>query len=298
MKTQLILIVLIVFSCSFSLAQTSAEMADIAIQGIARDDNNTAKANAQISLTFEFFYFDSNNGNAKVEVGAPQTVSLNTDAFGVFSHVISPAATNNSIFANQQIYLKITEGNVLVSEEKLKHVPYAIAANNGVPTGAIMPFVGATAPIGWVLCDGQSLTNINGAENLIALLGSTNAPDLRAMFLRGVGVNADAQFADNRRDGGVNSTQQDSNMAHNHSVDLTTSNNGEHSHPLKLMNRKFVNDGNSGSTAFNIQAQDGGVSTVKTDLSGIHTHAVSGNTSSEGTESRPINYGVNYIIKL
>ena len=44
MKTQLILIVLIVFSCSFSLAQTSAEMADIAIQGIARDDNNTAKA--------------------------------------------------------------------------------------------------------------------------------------------------------------------------------------------------------------------------------------------------------------
>ncbi|AEL26882.1 tail fiber protein [Cyclobacterium marinum] len=298
MKTQLILIVLIVFSCSFSLAQTSAEMADIAIQGIARDDNNTAKANAQISLTFEFYYLDKNNGNAKVEVGAPETVILNTDAFGVFSHVISPAATNNSIFANQQIYLKITEGNVLVSEEKLKHVPYAISANNGVPTGAIMPFVGSTAPIGWVLCDGQSLTNINGAENLIALLGSTNAPDLRAMFLRGVGVNADAQFADNRRDGGVNSTQQDSNMAHNHSVDLTTSNNGEHSHPLMLMNRRFVNDGNSGSTAFNIQAQDGGVSTVTTDLSGIHTHAVSGNTSSEGTESRPINYGVNYIIKL
>lgn len=298
MKTQLILIVLIVFSCSFSLAQTSAEMADIAIQGIARDDNNTAKANAQISLTFEFFYLDNNNGNAKVEVGAPETVSLNTDAFGVFSHVISPAATNNSIFANQQIYLKITEGNVLVSEEKLKHVPYAIAANNGVPTGAIMPFVGSTAPIGWVLCDGQSLTNINGAENLIALLGSTNAPDLRAMFLRGVGVNADAQFADNRRDGGVNSTQQDSNMAHNHSVDLTTSNNGEHSHPLKLKNRRFENNSNSGSAAFNIQSEDGGVSTVETDLSGVHNHTVSGNTSSEGTESRPINYGVNYIIKL
>lgn len=293
-----ILALLIFFTANFTYAQSSAEIADIAVQGIARDDNNTAKANTTIALTFEFYYLDADNGGNRVTIGNAETVSLATDAFGVFSHILSLPPNNNSIFANQQIYLKITEGNVLVSEEKLKHVPYAIAANNGVPTGSIMPFVGATAPIGWVLCDGQSLTNINGAENLIALLGSTNAPDLRAMFLRGVGVNADAQFADNSRDGGVNSTQQDSNMAHQHSVDLTTSNNGEHSHPLKLMNRKFVNDSNSGSTAFNIQAQDGGVSTVKTDLSGIHTHAVFGNTSSEGTESRPINYGVNYIIKL
>lgn len=300
MKTKFILLMLLMlFTATFNYAQTSAEIADIAVQGIARDNNNTARANTTVNLTFELFYLDANNGNTKVVVGAPETVNLATDAFGVFSHIISPAVNNNPIFANQQVYLKISEGSQIISEEKLKHVPYAIAANNGVPTGSIMPYVGATAPTGWVLCDGSLLTGINGSENLIALLNSNNAPDLRGFFLRGAGTNQVTGYTTNAGPL-LNRPQQDDNLAHNHGAGtLATSSAGEHQHNVP----HSLDDTNLGSirrTAVNRSVAANGVfqTGMPTSIGGAHTHTISGNVSTEGTESRPINYGVNYIIKL
>ena len=52
-----------------------------------------------------------------------------------------------------------------------------------VPPGAIMPFYRATAPNGWVACEGQSAT---AYPNLVAI-GITQIPDLRDQFIRGSG---------------------------------------------------------------------------------------------------------------
>lgn len=296
MRTKFTLLTLIMlFAATYNYAQTSAEIADIAVQGIARDNNNTARANTNINLTFELYYLDANNGNAEVRVGNLETVSIATDAFGVFSHVLNPAATNGAFFANQQLYLRISEGNTPISDEKLKHVPYAVAANNGVPTGSIMPFVGATAPTGWVLCDGSSLTGINGSDNLIALLGSNNAPDLRGFFLRGAGSNGVNGYTANSGPA-LNTRQQDDNLAHNHAAgSLATNTAGAHIHTTSMLNRRFAAGANP---AFNILSSEAGISVVPTSANGDHSHTISGTVSTEGTESRPINYGVNYIIKL
>lgn len=60
-------------------------------------------------------------------------------------------------------------------------------ANGGIPSGALLPFAGSTAPSGWLLCYGQSLLR-SSYPALFAAIGTTygaadgthfNVPDLR-----------------------------------------------------------------------------------------------------------------------
>ena len=53
------------------------------------------------------------------------------------------------------------------------------------PTGSIVPFAGATAPAGWLLCDG--VTSTSGYTVLAAMVGATT-PDLRGRTLIGAGT--------------------------------------------------------------------------------------------------------------
>lgn len=299
MKTKFTtLTLLLLFVASFTYAQTSAEISDIAIQGIARDANNTAKANTAIKLTLEFYYMD---GATSVDISS-FTETVDTDAFGVFSYVVSPDYRDSPLFANHQVYLRISEGlngENIISDEKLKHVPYAIAANNGVPTGSIMPFIGDTAPKGWVMCDGSDLPIDNSADALKELLGGpsvTKAPDLRSLFLRGIGTNSDAQFSANARGSALNTTQQDANLSHLHAVNITTSENGNHNHGIG--NSDTSDDNTVRNAQYNVNSITRGENNFFTQPNGAHAHTVTGNTGAEGTESRPVNYGVNYIIKL
>ena len=72
----------------------------------------------------------------------------------------------------------------------------------GVPTGTILPFMGTTAPTGYLICDGSTY-NISSHSNLANFIkdqfGSYNyfggdgtttfkVPDLRGEFLRGTGT--------------------------------------------------------------------------------------------------------------
>ncbi len=62
---------------------------------------------------------------------------------------------------------------------------------NGVPTGAILPYGGASAPFGWLLCDGSAINRFIYAT-LFATIGTAfgigngsttfNLPDLRGRF--------------------------------------------------------------------------------------------------------------------
>jgi microcystin-dependent protein len=310
MKTKLLLLsILMLFTVTINYAQASASFteAGIAVQGIVRDNNNTALTDGDpITITFTLYYDD--NGSEKT--AHSENYQITPDAFGVFSHVIIYPAEKNPLFSNFNMKLKIeTTINgqaTAISNEPLKYVPYAISANNGVPTGAIMPFVGAEnqVPLGWVLCDGQPLPST--ATKLIAMVG-TNTPNLGGMFLRGAGTNTNPNVNGKNFTGNdgpaVNQTQDDvANLkSHNHGVNLNTATDGAHTHTTMESLRSLQGDGGFGTYlgAFNPAIAGGNTIAAASDDS-KHSHRVTGNTGSSGdnNETRPVNYGVNYIIKL
>jgi hypothetical protein len=306
MKTKnLFLTVVLLFIATLNYAQTSAEASGIAIQGIARDAGNTARINTPITLTFDLYYL---NGTTIVPIGSPVDANLTTDNFGVFSYVLEAGVENNAIMANHQAYLKISESGTTISDEKLNHVPYAIAANNGVPTGSIMPFVGTSSdvPNGWVLCDGQTLPTT--ATKLITMIGN-NAPDLGGMFLRGAGANTNDGYEPN--DGPLlNEIQGDSAGPHAHpdNIEMTVNSN--------LVTGVGVGELKFGAPFTASAGQTPGIGLIQNIINVNTTEdlitLVQGITSPDGTtdktggvqtntgvvETRPVNYGVNYIIKL
>lgn len=67
---------------------------------------------------------------------------------------------------------------------------------NGVPTGAVIPYVGSTAPSQWLLCDGSAVSRTGSTAALFAIIGTSygmgdgsttfNLPDTRQRFPLGL----------------------------------------------------------------------------------------------------------------
>ncbi|QKX05462.1 tail fiber protein [Aquimarina sp. TRL1] len=288
MKTKLLFIVAVLFT-----AVLFAQNTGIAVQGIARDASKTALGNKNLNFVFDI---QISNGTSKYK----ETQNLTTDAFGVFSHVIgtgTPQGTTFSEvdFSTEHLKLVISLDGTVISDQPFHYAPYAYHANNGAPTGAIMPYLGATAPPGWLLCNGTAIPNpsTSGAA-LVALIGN-NTPNLQGMFLRGTGTSP----VNGQSGPGLKATQSDTFKSHNHYVNLTTSSNGSHSHGYDdYAHSDSVADHSDHGTGSG--DDNGNKRTSRTTASaGNHTHTVKGNSNTTGgAETRPVNYGVNYIIKL
>lgn len=275
-------------------AQTNITSSGMSIQGIARDETNAAIANIdQLALVFTVYYLGTGNSE---QVILTKTANVKTDNFGVFSYVLDINQTQYALLSSQSAYLKVVQGSVVFSNEKLQAVPYAIFAQNGVPTGSIMPFIGTIAPNGWLLCNGSVFTDDVTTASLKALLGSTTTPDLRAMFLRG------ADSGNEHSGPTLKTVQQDDMKSHLHNVNLNTNTTGQHDHNTTFANDDYNNSGGpSPGTGLLKDAPFSSTTshTLPTSTDGQHNHNISGNTAATGgTETRPINYGVNYIIKI
>jgi microcystin-dependent protein len=275
-------------------AQTNVTSSGMSIQGIARDENNAAIANIdQLALVFTVYYLNSAGAEVSILI---KSANVKTDNFGVFSYVLDFNEAQYGLISSQSAYLKVVQGSVVFSNEKLQAVPYAIFAQNGVPTGSIMPFIGTVAPIGWLLCDGKPFTDDVTTAKLKALLGSTTTPNLNGMFLRGTGTASTGQTGPT-----LKSVQQDDFKKHIHGVNINTTGGGAHSHVTTFSNDDY--NGNGGSSTNGLTKDTNGTSNydhnLTTSSDGQHTHTVSGDTGNTGgTETRPVNYGVNYIIKI
>lgn len=291
-KIYLVLVLAIGFLSSVNVtAQTNVTSSGLSIQGIARDINNEALANIdQLDLKFEVYYLIGASTTPTNILTALATVKTNN--FGVFSYVVSINQDLSNIISTQSAYLKVSSGSVVFSDEKLQTVPYAIYAQNGVPTGSVMPYLGTTAPNGWLLCDGIVIPSGIIYDKLKTLLGSSYTPDLRAMFLRGAGT------GNGKVGPTLKQVVQDDIKEHLHDVDINTSYDGNHTHNLY-----FSNDDYSGSGGGNSGLEDDSPNIYNisrsTTSAGSHNHYVKGKSANTGgTETRPINYGVNYIIKI
>jgi hypothetical protein len=294
MKTKLLFLtafILLAIASSFAQITTTG----VAIQGIARDAaTNNAITNTTIGLKFTVYY-----GITPVNAITPVSANVATDAFGVFSYTLDVSGIENKIMYDNQLMLKIEQtspSSGVISDEKLNFVPYAVSASNGVPTGSIMPFIGTVAPRGWILCDGRALPGT--ATELIVLLGSSNAPDLRGMFIRGSGGSLTHVGP------ALKAVQEDSLGSHLHEKGTIASTSaGDHTHTSMFYNDDYDGDGGRNDREWGLATDsdiNGGYKPVVTTSSnGAHTHTISGSTAlTGGRETRPVNYGVNYIIKL
>jgi len=295
MKTKLLLLsLLMLFTFTTNYAQTSASQAGIAVQGIARDVNNTAIAEKEVNFIFEIYYNDGQD-----QAVYSKTITLTTDSFGVFSYVLEVDPLKSGEFANRQLLLRITANNQVISNELLRHVPYAISANNGAPMGSIMPYLGDSEPVGWVLCKGQTFASVGKkGDNLKAFLGDpTNVPNLQGMFLRGTGTSPE----NGQAGPALNKPQGEGFKSHFHDKGtLKADNGGEHKHKYMDRWREAMGDDNGDDQDQldnDFRARDTERTTPNFD--GTHAHTISGQTGGEGiNETRPVNHGVNYIIKL
>jgi Microcystin-dependent protein len=157
---------------------------------------------------------------------------------------------------------------------------------NLLPPGTVLPFAGAVPPTGWLLCDGSNVSRTTYAR-LFAVIGTTygagdgsttfGLPDLRGEFIRGLdnGRGVDAGRT-------LGSSQGDENKAHRHQF-LMQRSKGAASSAMPL-----VNGGNN-----NLPFNANGASTVyNSDLSSESLVSSEG-----GSEARPRNVALNYIIK-
>jgi hypothetical protein len=151
------------------------------------------------------------------------------------------------------------------------------------PPGTVVAYMGATAPTGWLLCNGQPISRYAPYDKLYAVIGNScgspnanefNLPDFRGRFLRGwdnaIGRDLDrasrTAMATNGNTGdAIGSIQTDAFKSHTH-TEYRTDPSGA-----------FVDRGGYGWPNYTYPTQSG---------------------ATGGSETRPINAYVNYIIKF
>jgi hypothetical protein len=295
----------------------------IAVQGIARDNDNSAISDE--NMVFTFSIVETNNTELYKE-----TETIRTDNFGIFSHIVSTGSPQgNTVFANidfskQGLKMKVSvnyDGTAIeVYDQPFQYTAYAKyaekakTAEDGVPPGTVVAFMGDDdkIPTGWVKCIGQDITDGIQYAALRAVIGNT-IPDLRARFLRGQGQSSNIDIRIYDETTSVRQYLNQTIVGHKHGVSLTTNTTGNHNHTTSLKTDNISTDGGgTRAYAYDIEGNNAyPTRTPTTSTNGNHNHTVNGDTgdvgviqnggvnlASRGEENRPWTVVVNYIIKL
>ena len=162
----------------------------------------------------------------------------------------------------------------------------SIGSGSLVPTASVFALATSTVPSGYLECDGAAVSRTTYAD-LFAAIGTTygsgngastfNVPDLRGEFIRGWD---NSRGVDSGRT--LGSTQSDENKSHNHTIT-----DPGHNHQVNIN----VYQQGAGPNASTDMANRNGNTTSSTSTTGISLAA------SGGTESRPRNVAMMYVIK-
>jgi hypothetical protein len=151
----------------------------------------------------------------------------------------------------------------------------------GVPVGAMMMWMTATPPPGWLFAHGQAFDATAYPELALVFPGS-KLPDMRGAYPRGAGLNGNGGWGDAANT--VGGWQEDSTARPK--TDFFTDVQGDHHHTYTSGSTSPVGGGGY-QVGYNAQS-------AQTANSGSHTHQVSGGGDSE---TRPKTLLVEFIIK-
>lgn len=169
-----------------------------------------------------------------------------------------------------------------------------------LPSGAVQEFAGASAPEGWLMCDGAEVSKTTYAA-LYAVIADTYGtpvdgnnfvlPDLRGEFVRGLDDMGTAQGARGIDSGRILGSAQDDTTRLPRSSNFTTNDPGNHSHN---QTSTFQNSTAGGTFPSGTNTNNPNASSYNTGGSGSHTHSITGGGDAE---TRPRNCAMNFIIK-
>jgi microcystin-dependent protein len=103
-----------------------------------------------------------------------------------YAQVAAGGIATNAVTTDKINNLAVTTDKLAANSVTLAKLATAVQ-NLLVPVGSISAYAGATAPTGWLLCDGT--TSTSSYPQLAALVGATT-PDLKGRTLIGVGTGA------------------------------------------------------------------------------------------------------------
>lgn len=192
------------------------------------------------------------------------------------------------------------------------------AASELLPTGVVLPYAGGTAPTGWLFCNGQEISQTVYADLYAALLttyntqinpttgsawaapagGNFRVPDYRGVFLRGVGT---ASGKDATSLGGHQTEKTAANGLALSGTGVTAGTGtfaaSGHQHNLATSgaDNLVVQAVTTGGVNKAVQTNTAPSNDLRATTSGGGTSTVS--LGAGDNETRPINKGVNYIIK-
>lgn len=173
-------------------------------QAVVRNVNGVLLADSDVNLRVSLY-----PGQYAIVPTWVETHQVHTDYSGCFGITVGKGERdNNSIVQSYSdvnfsgIYywwkIEILEGNSYreINYSQLPSAPYAeVAYNAMIPAGVIVPYGGENIPAGWLLCDGSPVSRSTYSKLYEAIGvcwgigdGATtfNLPDMRGMFLRGV----------------------------------------------------------------------------------------------------------------
>jgi microcystin-dependent protein len=211
------------------------------------------------------------DGRYAVMLGTTDTAGRSlADAAGAKDQYLGITADGQEIQPRQQI-LASSAATAAVPPPGPQGAP---APSGGVPAGTIAAYWSNQVPDGWLLCDGSLVPEGAQYQRLRGLIGG-NLPDLRGLFLRGIGQNSNPAF---RYEGDATRTlwqfQQDELKSHAHKFDDYT----------------FSANSGAGGTAWG--------SADKSDIDNAPGSPFShGTAPAGGEETRPKNAAVYWIIK-
>ncbi|WP_299253699.1 tail fiber protein [uncultured Cytophaga sp.] len=316
--THSISIAILFFTSFLTFAQYSTK--GFGFQGYAVGADGKAIASTGITVKFSL----SPNIGSGITYTEEQV--LTSDIYGVFTATVGTGTNKTggpfevlnftSVYYKLKVEVKKTTGGsyTTISDQALNAVPYARAAENGVPVGSIMPFAGPVSaiPAGWIQCNGQTLDGTSAMYlqlyNVISTTwggtgqNSFQVPDLRGVFLRGINDGRSDTYADPSTRA-IGSMQDDAYATHNHGVtDLGHTHGYRDRYFREAQNaptgtgyERFSGDNNAGSGN-----GDGDNWTWYVDGSTNNsTTGLTVNNSANGNvaETRPANAAVYYIIK-
>lgn len=237
----------------------------------------------------QFSYLVTSNGAFFVNaLGSPSTVPV----------VSASQTVNGALSVGGSSTLS---GTVTVGGASTFNGPVTINTSttlNILPAGMIMAWVSSTAPTGWLICDGNIVSRSTYGA-LFAVItttfgagdGSTTfkLPDYRGAFLRGAGTHGTSTSYVGPS---LNVSQDHATQTHTHTATSTDSGHGH-----EIAQNNVSGNATAMTTTFQGGTRGYGGNGTGAGYANITTTINNSTTSVNPNETRPFNYGINWVIK-